>query len=940
MAQPTFSPGVLVRYRDRRWIVLPSQAPELTLLKPLGGSEYEITGVHRDLDFEGEEIRPDIFPVPEPEETGSFFTARLLYNAAKLSFRNASGPFRCMGKLSFRPRAYQIVPLVMALKQEVTRLMIADDVGIGKTIEALLILKELMERGEIHNFAIICPPHLCEQWQSELKDKLDISADIIRSSTAASLDRKLPDDRSIFYHLPHQVISIDYLKSDRRKKMFLQDCPALVIVDEAHTCAMPENAKSRKQQLRHALLHEISSKQEQHLLLLTATPHSGKDDEFVSLLGLLNPDFSKLNFDEVSAKQRKQIARYFIQRKRQNVTRWLDEPGLFPERDAKEIAYTLHPEYFETYNKILAFARGLTTNEGSKGAARIRYWAALALLRGVMSSPAAGAEMLMNRRQRVLEQEELEATDNMPNPVVTSDNHDSDFTQAELLDSAGLKQSEARRLTEMAKSLQQLFGFEKDFKLKQAASVVKDWLRQGHQTIIYCKYIPTAKYVGQHLAEILPKKVEIKVVTSELADEQRREQVEQLGKAKQRVLVATDCLSEGINLQEYFTAVLHYDLPWNPNRLEQREGRVDRFGQTGVPGTDKNEVKAYILYGQDNPIDTNVLNVLIRKVHNIQQSIGVSINLGEEGESIMDAVFQEVLFGSKDGNQMSLFAEDHYTNKVKQAKDRARKLRSIFAHETISRDEIQHNLNEIDEAIGDVNTVEDFVCSVLPLLGAQIEADGTGYRASIQNLPAHLKTHFDDQQVGFISFDSPTPKGYRYIGRNHAFIEHLCQFVLSLAFDGHQEYSRVARVSEIMTTAVEKRTILIMFRVRNVIKEVRGKNQVVSEEMYLWGYAGTGAQRHYLDFETAKRLLYETKSDIGLPIERQQADVKRVLSELEDMDEDFKAVAAERAEHLVEAHGRFKELVGGRRYETVTPVLPPDVLGLYVLLPVPASARS
>ena len=131
-----------------------------------------------------------------------------------------------MGKLSFRPRAYQVVPLVMALKQDVVRLLIADDVGVGKTVEALMILKEMMERGDVRRFAVICLPHLCEQWQRELKDKLDIDAEIIRSSTIATLDRKLPnDDRSVYHHLPAQVISVDFVKSDKRRQTFLTDCP-------------------------------------------------------------------------------------------------------------------------------------------------------------------------------------------------------------------------------------------------------------------------------------------------------------------------------------------------------------------------------------------------------------------------------------------------------------------------------------------------------------------------------------------------------------------------------------------------------------------------------------------------------------------------------------------------------------------------------------------
>ena len=134
-------------------------------------TEEEETAVFLPLSLLSEKITPARFPDPKANEIGSFETARMLFDASRLSFRNAAGPFRCMGKLSFRPRSYQLVPLVMALKQDIVRLLIADDVGIGKTIEALIILKELIERGEVKKFAIICPPHLCEQWQQEIKDK-------------------------------------------------------------------------------------------------------------------------------------------------------------------------------------------------------------------------------------------------------------------------------------------------------------------------------------------------------------------------------------------------------------------------------------------------------------------------------------------------------------------------------------------------------------------------------------------------------------------------------------------------------------------------------------------------------------------------------------------------------------------------------------------------
>ena len=164
--------------------MLPSHEEKLVLLKPLGGSEDEITGIFLPLGFEDDVIQSTTFSFPSSGDLGDISSARLLYNAVRLLFRNGAGPFRSLAKLSFRPRSYQMVPLIMALKQKSPiRLLIADDVGVGKTIEALLILKELLERREISRFAVIALPHLCEQWQLELKDKFGIDAVIIRSNT-------------------------------------------------------------------------------------------------------------------------------------------------------------------------------------------------------------------------------------------------------------------------------------------------------------------------------------------------------------------------------------------------------------------------------------------------------------------------------------------------------------------------------------------------------------------------------------------------------------------------------------------------------------------------------------------------------------------------------------------------------------------------------------
>ncbi|MEO8409517.1 MAG: DEAD/DEAH box helicase, partial [Propionivibrio sp.] len=334
----------MVRLRDRDWIVLPSDDKDLLVIKPLGGSDDEITGVYLPLGIDGDVPVDARFDAPEPQDLGDISTARMLYESARLSFRNGAGPFRALAKLSFRPRSYQMVPLIMALRQDTVRLLIADDVGVGKTIEALLIVRELLERRKIKRFAVVCLPHLCDQWQAEIRAKLDIEAVIIRSNTQARLDRQIQGDTSVYDYYPYQVISIDFIKSESRRDVFIEQCPELVIVDETHTCARPTGA-SNSQQQRYHLVSRIAAKPNQHLVLLTATPHSGKSEEFQSLLGLVKPEFEPIDLPAASQAQRRELARHFVQRKRGDVEKWLGEDTPFPDRDAFELNYALSPKY-------------------------------------------------------------------------------------------------------------------------------------------------------------------------------------------------------------------------------------------------------------------------------------------------------------------------------------------------------------------------------------------------------------------------------------------------------------------------------------------------------------------------------------------------------------------------------------------------------------------
>lgn len=941
----TFSPGSLVRLRGRDWIVQPSETPEqLLVVKPLGGSDDEITGIFMPLGFDEDLPKKAEFPKPAPEDLSNIANARLLYEAARLSFRNGSGPFRCLAKLSFRPRSYQIVPLIMALRQEVTRLLIADDVGIGKTIEALLIIKELLERRIIKRFAVVCLPHLCDQWQREIREKIGMDAVIIRSSTQARLDREIVGDTSVYQYYPFQIISIDYIKSDARRTVFIEEAPEMVVVDEAHTCACPQGATANQQQ-RHALIKDLAAKAQRHVILLTATPHSGKNEEFRSLLGLLRSEFGVQDLTHADQKHRRELAKYYIQRRRGDVSKWMDGDTPFPERDAAELNYNLSPSYAAFFTDLYDFARKLITGDASEPARRVHYWTALGLLRGVMSSPAAGIYMLKNRQSKLSEAEQ--AVGELPsNPLGDpGDSTADDALPEELMASQSWTESQKNTLRRLEKSLIAIAEAKEDHKIETAAKTIKAWLSEGFNPVIFCQYIPTAIYVGECLAELLPKKVNVQVVTSEDPDEVRRERIDAMKSSDQRVLVATDCLSEGINLHELFTAVLHYDLPWNPNRLEQREGRVDRFGQTA------DVVKALLLYSKDNPVDGVVLNVILRKVKAIKKSTGATVAFPGESQSVIDTITQSLLLNddyhpAKDKSQVEFgFMEQartkeldgELTDQFNRSEELAKATRSIFAQHSIKAQEIEKDLKDTDEAIGNPEAVELFVVETLRgLMGVQIDPVKIGvhnaHHLYTENLPGSLKSLLPEGVKLTVSFHSPTPAKVAYLGRNHAFVEQLCQLVLAGSIN--RDELSACRAAALRSSFVQKPTTLLLFRVRNVIEEKKKTGQLVAEEMLIWGYRGEPSENDFLNPADARTLLQSARpAGEELTPERRQRLVTNAVKSTDQLAAKFDQLAEDRCKQLVEAHERFCELVDKRRYQVVYPVLPMDILGIYVLLP-------
>jgi superfamily II DNA or RNA helicase len=939
----SFQIGSLVKARGREWVVLPSEDPEVLRVRPLGGTDEDAQGIY--LPLERNDVTPAALPPPDPKYAGNAVAASLLRDAARRGFRAAAGPLRSVARIAVEPRPYQLVPLLMALRLNPVRLLIGDDVGIGKTIEAALIARELLDRGEIRRLTVLCPPHLCDQWVGELREKFHLDAVEVRPGTVSRLERDIPPDRSIFSEYPVTVVSIDFIKGDRRRAQFVQTCPELVIVDEAHADAQASGKGAQQQ--RHSLLRDLATDPRRHLVLATATPHSGDEGAFASLIGLLDPEIEAVvarGGYGSGTEARSRLARHFVQRRRADVDGYLGTTTDFPARESSEQAYQLGAPYKVLLSQVRDYTRELVrSGEGlSRFQQRVRWWAALALLRCVSSSPAAAVLALRTRAARpaiedvaeadrlgqdavfdVAARDEAEGDDSTPGADTVSND---DETSADTGD--------RRRLNELARAAEDLAGAA-DPKLRLAERIVTNLLRDGFRPIVFCRYIATAEYVGAELQKRLGKTT-VAVVTGTLPPEERARAVSELTTAPRRVLVATDCLSEGINLQAWFDAVVHYDLAWNPTRHEQREGRVDRYGQPS------RIVRTALIYGKDNPVDEIVLRVLLRKAMTIRRNLGVSVPVPLDTDAIVEEMFAEVFRRQTPGEQLPLFVTEE-EHRVDQAWDaaaaREERTRTIFAQHGIRAEEIQPELRAVGEALGTSEDVRRFVQEAGTGLGATLERLNGVWRLDPRGLPKPVRARVElidvDRPVE-IGFALPIHDGATYVPRTHPLVEALAGYVLDTAI-AEPEKSLARRCAAIRTRAVTYRTVLLLLRGRYLLEEAReGRGfPMLAEECFLSGFEDAPNERRLLADEETRRLAQAEPS-----ANLQPGEAVHHLSQILGQKNDFQAlldqVAQTRAEATLDAHRRVRaaaRLTGVRYRIAATPEL--DLLGVYLLLPSP-----
>ena len=621
--------GQVVRCRDRIWAVnevTPSSLPPdaISNTRPqhlIRMSSLEDDGFGDELTViweleSGTQVIPhQEFPKPEigkldsPERLDAFLDAVRWGTVATADSKVLQAPFRS----GITIEDYQLDPVVRALSMPRANLLIADDVGLGKTIEAGLVVQELLLRHRARTVIVVCPAGLCVKWQEEMRDRFGLEFRIINTDAVRQLRRDRGVGANVFTSFPRLIVSIDWLK-DRRARSLLDEVLSgvdhrrtprkfdLLIVDEVHSAAPSGRGRYAIDSLRTQAIQRLAPHCE-HRLFLSATPHNGYPESFTALLELLDPQRFARNVKPNPGQLAKVLVRRLKRELREELPPNPDGTPRFPERrvEAMEVEYPDDERQAHDLLERYAELRRAHHAQGSKRSAA--DFVTLLLKKRLLSSPAAFANTLSQHRAT------LERRDGKQPPVSyvqlqaawdRSGDEAADDEAGEVVAEvlATASRGQAPLTAEERDLLNQLGGWadERRHRPDARARALLDWLTETCRTasggwndervIIFTEYRDTQKFLidllltngfggdnGSRIAHLYGG------MDTDDRERTKAEFQAHPSRSPVRILVATDAASEGIDLQRHWWRMLHWEIPWNPSRLEQRNGRVDRHGQ-------------------------------------------------------------------------------------------------------------------------------------------------------------------------------------------------------------------------------------------------------------------------------------------------------------------------------------------------------------------------
>jgi len=526
-------------------------------------------------------IRPEDVEFVSDKSPG-YRRTKLFLNALMMRTPILGSEVTVRGQAAMDDSDYQYVPTQMALERLRPRILIADGVGLGKTIEAGVMLAELIRRGRGRRVLVVAPRSMLEQLQKEMWTRFSIPLMRLDSVGIARIRREIPQNKNPFHYYDKVIISIDTLKNDDRYRLFLENCTWDVVwIDEAHNVA---NQHTDRNRLATLLANRCHS-----LILTSATPHNGKPESFATLLRMLDP--TSVADPEKIAKE--EIRHLVVRRFKNDVLP--QTPGFKDVHDAAVFCLATPEE-----DELLIRLGETLVHAIRSGKPKRDALFSVTLLKAFLSSPTALIKTVDQRIRRLERQlaEDPEA-------------------ERYLKDLRDLK-----LLRQMAEAI----PMERSSKYRELKKLLREWNWDGSpqspRVILFSERIDTLTALREQLIRDYGVNEDVVALfTARMSDTEQMDVVRSFneGTSPIRLLLASDVASEGVNLHHRCHHLVHFDIPWSFIRLQQRNGRIDRFGQQNTP-----EIRYLILKSDSEAAgaETRVVEKLVEKAQRIQHNLG------------------------------------------------------------------------------------------------------------------------------------------------------------------------------------------------------------------------------------------------------------------------------------------------------------------------------
>ncbi len=680
--------GQLVTVRNRRWVIADVSRSEVTSGDPhvfTAQPPHLVTLVSTEDDARDEELRVvwelepgrrvhDNATLPDPRhgyddpaQLDAFLDA-VRWGAIASADRTAlQAPFRS----GIEIEDYQLDPVVRALSMPRTNLLIADDVGLGKTIEAGLVMQELMLRHRARTMMIVCPAGLTRQWRDEMRDKFGLDFRIVDTRLLRELRRSRGLYTNPWTHYPRLIVSVDWLKRERPMRLLREVLPMtpryprafdLLVVDEVHTCAPSGRGRYAVDSQRTRAIRALAPHCE-HRLFLSATPHNGFTESFTALLELLDDQ----RFARGVKPSEEQLARVMVRRlKNELPPRWDGSPR-FPVRHLDYLEVDYPPAERQAHERLNRYAASRRSNAEARAGEVAADFVTTLLKRRLFSSPKAFAETVDTHLATMTARSaagpaltvERAAGEKVLQPVIDrlaeTAEDDEAYSSAEADALRAVRHYAAPLTAEERRLLEELRDWARTAQDRSDAKfdAMRHWLDpivrpegewRPERVIIFTEYRDTQRWLHERLLSAGYPADRIALLHGG-QDPEERERVKSVFTEDPdldpvRVLLATDAASEGINLQRHCHRLLHWEIPWNPNRLEQRNGRIDRHGQRAA----RVEVLHFVPAGwqQVDYTDGSLEDELAFLRLAVEKVEAIRTDLGSAGEVIATQIEQKM----------------------------------------------------------------------------------------------------------------------------------------------------------------------------------------------------------------------------------------------------------------------------------------------------------